>query len=387
MHTRHHATALGLALLALALAFACGGDTGPFEELPQNPGYLRATKKLVIFDTDTFEIYRTIGLPEASWRDTSHRLEIDDNGRIWIGYNQERPGSWASLLGMLKAEVLVFSAKGDLEHMVKMRDDTECLSPKGGIAFANGYAFIGCDQSHGKVLVVNTETMDIVRTLEVERPDPEVPRLPDFHIRAVKEVAGAILVLGGGRPPVDYDRVTLSQSGVALVARIDPDKLTVYDYKAELPPGSKVLDTVEVNGMAWLLNSWSHIPEHPRRTDVYVMDPVTLQVVDKLNLPKPYPVWGKIGTDGYVYIYHKGDFDAGEWGGVTRIDTVTRESEYTRINNPERGFSARGFGVYQGRSCVVLPSGLWCMKDNGSINLELSQESSIGVQFAPSKED
>ncbi len=392
MHTRRHVTVLGLALLALA--FACGGDTGPFGEFPQNPGYLRATEKLVVFDADTFEIYRTIDLSEASWRGSSHRLERDDNGRIWIGYNQERPGSWVWMPWMVKEGVLVFSAEGDLEYEAKVSDDTECYSPKGGIAFANGYAFIGCDQSHGKVIVVNTETMDIVKTLEVERPDPLAPRLPNFYIRAVEEVAGAILVLGSGRPPADYDAVTASRSGVALVARIDPDSLVVHDYKAELPPGSRILDAVEVNGKAWLLNEFSNIVERPPRTDVYVMDPNTLEVVDTFNLPKPYPKWGRIGADGYVYIYHRynryrldADFDADKWGDVSRIDPVTREAEYTKINDPERGPNARGFDVYRGRPCMVFGSGLWCMNDDATLDLKVSQESSIGVLFAPTIED
>ncbi len=181
----------------------------------------------------------------------------------------------------------------------------------------------------------------------------------------------------------------LSTSGVAIVARIDPDTLTVDDYKAEFAPGSKILDAVEVDGMAWLLNSFSHIPERPPRTDIYVMDPVTLEIVDSFNLPKPYPVWGTIGADGYVYIYHENlsfrDF-ADEWGGVTRIDPVTRETEYTKINDPERGFNARGFDVYRGQPCMALRSGLWCMNGDGGIDLKLPQKSSIGVLFAPSSD-
>ena len=310
----------------------------------------------------------------------SHRLERDDKGRIWIGYSQEYTGVLWN-----KEEVRVFSEEGELEYVI----DTQCGPPEGGIAFANGRAFIGCVWSGfiAKVVIVDTETMDIVKTLEVGRPDPEAPDFSDFFAAAVEEVAGSILVLGRGNPPLGYDEVMLSRSGVAIVARIDSDTLTVHDYKAEFAPGSKILDAVEVDGMAWLLNSWSHIPEHPPRTDIYVMDPVTLEIVDSFNLPKPYPVWGKIGADGYVNIYHKGDFDTGEWGGVTRIDPVTRETEYTRINDPERGFSAQGFDVYRGQPCMVLRSGLWCMDGDGGIDLKLSQESSIGVLFAPSRDN
>ena len=377
MRTRCHVAVIWLALLTLASA--CGGDTGPFGEFLENTGYLRTANKLVIINADTHEIYRTIDLPEEPWPGDSHRLEGDDKGRIWIGYNQANPGYWWPwTVWTLKTGVLVFSAEGDSEYEVKVSDDTECRSPRGGIAFAKGYAFIGCDQSYGKVLVVNTETMDIAKTLEVERPDPEVPRLSDLYIQAVEEVAGSILVFGSGRPPKGYDEVHPSTSGIAIVARIDPDTLTVYDYKAELAPGSRVLDAVEVDGTAWLLNSFSHIPERPPRTDIYVMDPMTLEIVDSFNLLEPYPVWGTIGADGYVYIYHR------RIGGVTRIDPVTREIEYM---DSERETSAQGFDVYRGQPCIVLRSGLWCMNGDGGIDLKLPQENSIGVLFVPSKEE
>lgn len=375
----------GTMLGILALDFLRSEDSGPFGDFPENPGYLRATDgefgKLTIFDADTFKIYRTVDVPRALEGD-SHRLERDDRGRVWIGYSQEYTGVLWN-----KEEVRVFSEEGEVEHVI----DTQCGPPEGGIAFANGYAFIGCVSSGftAKVVIVDTETIDIVKTLEVERPHPEIPDFSDFFASAVEEVAGSILVLGRGVPPLGYDEVKLSTSGVTIVARIDPDTLTVDDYKAEFAPGSKILDAVEVDGMAWLLNSFSHIPERPSRTDIYVIDPVTLDIVDSFNLPKPYPVWGKIGADGYVYIYHQdlSDEQFRRRGGVTRIDPVTREMEYTKINGPERGSNASGFGVYRGRPCMVLRSGLWCMNDDGRIDLNLSQKSSIGVLFSPTKEE
>ena len=51
-----------LAAVILVCAVGCGRDSGPHGDFPENPGYLRATSsdfgKLVIFDADTFEIYR-----------------------------------------------------------------------------------------------------------------------------------------------------------------------------------------------------------------------------------------------------------------------------------------------------------------------------------------
>ena len=380
-----------LGLVALALAFACGGGGGPFGDFPENPGYLRATDetfgKLVIFDADTFEIYRTIDLPKAS-RSDSHRLQRDDKGRIWIGFSQRYIRQFMGLLPWVVTEaVLVFSPDGELMHEVEVNDYTTCGSPDAGIAFANGYAFIGCvSPGNGeKVIVMDTEAMVVVKTLDVEYSRPANRPHDYFAVRAVEEVSGSVLLLGSGLAPRGYDPLTPQQGGVAKVVRIDTDTLTV-SHKAELDPGSRVLDVVEVDGMAWVLNSFSNVRERPPRTDVYVMDPDTLEVVDNFNLPKPYPVWGRMGTDGYVYIYHRADSSSGDGGGVSRIDPVTREVLYTKINDPERGFSTPGFDVYKGQSCMV-SGGLRCMNADGTLDLKVEQESSIGVLFAPSAKE
>lgn len=383
-------------LAAPHIADAIIKDNGPFGEFPKNPGYLRATDrdfgKLTIFDADTFEVYRTIDLPQA-YEGDSHRLERDGKGRIWIGYSQEYT---RALPWLVEEEVRVFSAKGDLEHAL----DTQCGPPEGGIAFANGYAFIGCIWSgfSAKVVVVNTESMDIVKTLEVQRPHPEIPNpeMSDFFLRAVKEVDGSILVFGSGRPPADYDEVRPQTSGAAIVARIDPETLTVDEYKAVFPPGATIMDAVEVDGAAWLLNSFSHIVERPPRVDVYVINPRTLAVLDSFNLDKPYPTWGERGADGDIYIYHgngiPSDFDVGHLGGVTRINPDTRESEYAQINRATGrnlpGYIASDFAMRGGTPFIVTGGGLWRVNDDDRPReMMLEQDYSIGVLFAPPSAD
>ena len=382
---------IAVILTTLMLAVACG-DSSSSMDFPENPGYLRATSadfgKLVIFDADTFEIYRTIGVPKAL-KGVSHRLERDDKGRIWIGYSQEYTGV---LPWMNKEEVKVFSAKGEMEHTIQVNSEDEyCGPPEGGIAFASGYAFIGCVSSgfEATVLVVNSENMEIVNRLEIRRPHPEISNISDFFIAAVEEVAGSILVFGTGKPPLNYDEVSIHWSPVTIVARIDPDTLTVQDYKPELPPGSEILDVVEVNGMAWLLNSLSHIPEHPPRTDIYVMDPGTLEVVDRFNLPTPFPKWGAVGTDGYVYVYHYDflpKYDPVRDTGVSRINPVTREVIYYEFDAAPTS-DAPGFGMYRGLPCIVSGSGLSCATYDGSLELKIEQEYSIGALFPPSSDE
>ena len=309
-------------------------------------------------------------MPRA-WAGAAHRLEKDDDGRIWIGFSQWHTTGWFK-----RSEVWVLSAEGELVSAL----DEPCSAPEAGIAFANGYAFVSCNGSTttGEVVVVDAETMNIVKTLQVNRPHPEIPDSSDFYAMTIEEIAGEILVIGRGMPPIDYEWVDLSRMGVAIVARIDQDTLTVDDRKVEFAPGSRIYDAVEVGGMAWLFNLRSHLPERPPRADVYVMNPVTLKVVDSFILPRPYPVWGKVGDDGYVYVFHDDP-----WQGVSRIDPVTREAEYTKLYRPN-WFSAPGFDVYRDQPCLVGQGGLWRMNEDGSIEQKIAQESSVGVLFAPS---
>lgn len=84
--------------------------------------------------------------------------------------------------------MLVFSPEGELEHEL----DIGC-SPSGhGRRFAGGYAFIGCAASgfYGKVVVMDTATMEVVKVFdEVHPPGEDIYETP-FYITAVEEVCG-----------------------------------------------------------------------------------------------------------------------------------------------------------------------------------------------------
>ena len=200
----------GKAMWKYAPDFLRNEDTGPFGDFPKNPGYLRATDddfgKLTIFDADTSQIYRTIDMPRA-WAGDAHRLERDDHGRIWIGFSQWYTTGWFPK----RSEVWVFSAEGELVSAL----DEPCSAPEAGIAFANGYAFVGCNGSTttGEVVVVDAETMNIVKTLQVNRPHPEIPDSSDFYAMTIEEIAGEILVIGRGAPPSDYEMGGAKQDG------------------------------------------------------------------------------------------------------------------------------------------------------------------------------
>ena len=191
-----------------------------------------------------------------------------------------------------------------------------------------------------------------------------------------------------GPLPEGYGKLTNSASGVASVGVIDPETLTIKGYLNSLEPGSRISDAVEVDGKAWLFNELSHIVERPPRMDVYVMDPQSVEIVDGFNLENPFPRWARRHTDGFVYIFHWVPGErlrrAGFRSGITRLDPETRTEEF--IATPDR-LSADGLDVYRGRPCLAEAQGedrgLWCMNEDGTLELQIPEKVAVGILFGP----
>ena len=390
-----------LCLAVLLLATACGGgglasEAGPGSEaeFPANVGYLRAADptggRFVTFNADTFEVHRAVDLPPST-SDFSHRLEVGPAGRIWLGYSQIGLDHITKFGPGARDRVLVFSHDGNLEHEL----DIGCSPPDTGIAFANGYAFIACAAGgfSGVVVVVDIASMEIVKTFDNVRPPGEDPVHSYFYISAVEEVAGFILVIGYGGPPKDYERLTRHSSAVTRVGVIDSKTLTIRGYLTGLQPGFRVFSALEVDGKAWLFNHLSHLQERPPRTDVYVMDPNSIEIVDRFNLSRPFPTWAEYGDDGIIYIYHgptvQKMWDEGHQAGITQLDLDTGLELFT---STPRVRYASGMGVYRNRPCLTgrggpESGGLWCMNDDGTMDRSLPQQHAFGVQFKPASAD
>ena len=387
---------LVLCLAILMLATACSGagvtpdvelEPGPKTEFPANVGYLRASHpsggRLIVFNADTFEVYRTVDLPPST-NDFSHRLEIDPHGRIWLGYSQ----IGVDHIPKTGDHVLVFSRYGELEHEL----DIGCAPPDTGMAFAGGYAFIGCAFSgfYGKIVVMDTATMEIVKTFDNIHPPSDNFSRSFFYITTVEEVDGSILVIGYGRPPDDYEKLTNSAAAYTRVAVIDPETLTMRGYLTGLEPGLRVLSVLEVDGKAWLFNELSHMEERPPRTDVYVMDPRSIQMVDSFNLDSPFPKWAEYGDDGAIHIYHGvpslAMWDAGHLSGVTRLALEAGTELFTPTPSVS---NASGLGVYRNKSCLIHRGlengGLWCVNDDGTTERTIPQKNALGVRFKPAR--
>jgi len=144
---------------------------------------------------------------------------------------------------------------------------------------------------------------------------------------------------------------------------------------------------LEVDGMAWLFNRFSHLEERPPRTDVYVMDPRSVAIVEQFNLERPFPKWAEYSDEGVIFIYHTA---AGHWTnearyptGITRLDLETRQERFTAA--PEMT-NAHGMGVYRDRPCLARDGGpdiggLWYMNSDGVFERSLAQQYAVGVGF------
>lgn len=347
---------------------------------PANPGYLRVSEgkssRLITFDADTFEVHRSVKFP-PSYTPHSHRLEMDPKGRIWAGYTEPCPDWTGCWLWDQRKGVSIFSRKGGRLHSLGLPCGAE-----GGIAFANGYAFIGCTRT---VHVVGIDTLAVVKRIEWEVYPSDGHREGYWRMTTIEEINGSILMIMRGPSPEGYEKPTY---GVASVGVINPETLTVRGYLNSLGPGSRISDAVEVDGKAWLFNELSHIVARPPRRDVYVMDPQSLEIVDSFNLENPFPKWARRHTDGSLYIFHRVSGDksrrAGFKSGITRLDLVTRTEEF--VVTADR-LSADGLDVYRGRPCLAEAQGedrgLWCMNENGTLELQTPEKVAMGILFGP----
>ena len=145
---------------------------------------------------------------------------------------------------------------------------------------------------------------------------------------------------------------------------------------------------MEVDGKAWVFNELSHIKERPPRVDVYVVDPRTLSIVDRFNLDNPFPKWARRHPDGSIHIFHRASGErsrrAGFRSGITRLDPSTRDQEF--VATPDH-LSADGLDLYRGQVCLAQARGddigLWCMDDEGTLELRIPYEEATGVLFGP----
>ena len=236
-------------------------------------------------------------------------------------------------------------------------------------------------------MVIDLDTLKEVKRFDRVHPPGEDPSDQAFYIVWVEEIDGSILVFGKGGPPEGYQRLTPHSAITTRVGVIDPETLKFRGYQTDFPPGLRVRSVVEVGGKAWIMNSLSHIEERPPRTDIYMMDPNTLEIVDRFNLEHPFPAWADVAEDGTVHIFNQVRFprlvEAGYKNGITRLDPVTREETFIATPDfPE----IHGLAVYEGKPCLAVArratNGLWCLNDRDELELKIAVDDAVGVVFS-----
>ena len=197
-------------------------------------------------------------------------------------------------------------------------------------------------------------------------------------------------MVGSGNPAPDYDRLTPQYSSYTRIGVIDPETLEFIGYQTSIAPGFKIERLLDVDGEAWLFNSLSHMHERPSRVDVYVIDPRTLEITNRFNLDQPFPRAAVLSPSGDVYIHHASiQRWRDRWGnvsGITRLNPVTGNREFTRVDGPATVIS--DLAVYRDRVCAALGTrkatdGLWCMNDQGLLEFKIPQLNPDRVVFPP----
>jgi hypothetical protein len=238
-----------------------------------------ARNALVIFDAKTMMVHRKIALPR-SWAKNFSR---DPHGNVWIGFSGSMQSS--------DNRVLIYSALGELVKTLR-----PCRDPEAGISFAAGRAFIACaeDGFSGKVVVVNLDTLDTVKTLVLSVSDNNLLLIASAASEETVVVAG----LTSGPKENKENEEDAAHSVITL---IDPHTLTVQ-AQIRLGKNTDIWRILPHAGRFYLLNVGSWRQPREQANDVLVLTPSTPPTVTPLALA-PSPVWGVIEGNA-LYAYH-----------------------------------------------------------------------------------
>ena len=381
--------------------------------VPENIGWVHSEQegaKIILFDAETYEEFRRVRFT-PHLVGGAHRFEIDPMGRIWSGYDQEYVGpTWTDVIRgrfRIRDEVTIRDSLGDEIALI----EDPCTSPRGGIAFVAGMAFIGCEESgtRATVVAVDIETLAVVERFSMSPPEYDLLERA-LLFSTVEASDNAVFVSMTGKPPSDFEHDHIHGAIVSTtIAVIDPWEMQIRGY-VELPPGSRVNDMQHVDGLTWLFNSYSHVTAGPERVDVHVLDPVSVEVVDSFNLPKAYPVWAFV-RDRSMYVFHNANGAMGGYGNfeepafpldpetdgpeisVSRIDMGTMQMEYRKFEVDTRGNQEDVFYSWIQHAapgpagwCVAFfggeeNGGLYCEQDDGVFRQVIQLERAVGVLF------
>ncbi len=264
-----------LVLLIIFLLVACA-QTAP-EPLPPvkavyatNGGLAgQLWKQLTIYDAATWQPYRTTKLLFA---EIGH-IDLDPQGRLWIGYTGGFDG--------YDARVQIIDAGGEV---LKTMDTCRDLEP--GTAFSNGYAFVGCTENgfSGKVVVVDLNTLEIVKTIDIEGNDNN-----GYLLQAIAADASFVAVIVNASDESLSSDVVIIDSKTLEISRVIDGLVGVLSE-----------DMVASDGRLIIANGWSAAV--PEAGDIIVFD-IAHDAEPQRYTVAPSPLWIEV-VDDIVYSYH-----------------------------------------------------------------------------------
>ena len=263
----------------------------------------RTVTALTIVDTETWEIQRTVRLPKLR----ASPMALDPQGRIWIGIGRtiNRGGK----------EVHLYDLGGK-----RLKKLETCNSPRVGVAFAAGRAFVACEENgfYGKIDVFDLQSLERVSTLDLQ----------DQLLVAIAADENYVLVSGLTDRASDYEG---PDTAVNFITLINPHSLEIK-ARSERLYDTGVRKILPYQGKFYLLNYESFRRPSEKENDLIIVtpgDPLKLEEQAlPVDSPNMSPNWGTIVDDKlYVLQADPSGFNRTPELGISRLDLKTGEVE------------------------------------------------------------
>jgi hypothetical protein len=272
---------LALLLALLALLTGCASVAAPAPEAPSRPLFVLAAAspdpqdgRLAVADAASWTVASEAELPES----LAAAIGRDPQGRLWVGLD----GTAASL----DNRVQIFAPDG-----APLEELRPCTSPRAGISFAAGRAFVACAERgfSGSVAVIDLATLETEATIELHAAEPDAPLM----LLASAADERAIVVAGLTSGP--------KESSYTVLSVIDPQTLTLRE-QITLGESTDIWRIIPHQGDFLLLNAASWRQPRAEAGDVLALD---LEGEPRLRPLRSAasPVWGTV-VDGALYAYH-----------------------------------------------------------------------------------
>lgn len=290
--------------------------------------YVGVPMQLTLLNADTWAVIRTVQLPQSY----STHLSRDPQGRLWIGYQGI---DWDD------DRVQVFAPDGQLLQTLH-----PCRNPGSGVQFANGKAFVICNERgfFGTIVVIDLITFRSEKQLHIEWSNNNYTTYSSGGDERYTFVLG---VLHGSRDTA-YTGATL----VNLQSQQVQAQLETFE-------DAYIGDILSYQGKYYLLNPESWRLPRPAAKDIFVVTPSIPPVVEPMTMPVSSPNWGKIIGD-VLFTYHNPTkyhvASVAPERAIVRLDLKTGASQVWSLPD---NWDANDLEVVNGKIILLHDDGLY----------------------------